>query len=130
MSLGGGDVIRNAVRVPPGENRDCWIAMNTIELYNTTMLCYGMVSEFCTRAKCPLMSAGKTVEYRWPQGKDKAPLSLSAPEYVDMLADWIYSTLSDPAIFPAEGTAYGKNFMPACRKILGRLFRVFAHIYT
>lgn len=36
-----------------GEDLNEWIAMNTIELYNTMNLCYGIVSEFCTDSSCP-----------------------------------------------------------------------------
>jgi hypothetical protein len=33
------------------------IAMNTIELYNTMNLCYGIVSEFCSETTCPQVGA-------------------------------------------------------------------------
>eukprot|EP00727_Mastigamoeba_balamuthi_P005494 m51a1_g1564 putative mob kinase activator 1a isoform x1 (212) ;mRNA; f:51918-53113 len=127
-SLGSGTMIHRAVKLPPGEDVNRWIAVNTIELYNTTLLCYGVVAEFCTTQSCPKMSAGQTVEYRWQKEKG-APVIVPAPEYVDLLADWAFEQLNDPTLFPEAGTGYPKNFIPACKKILTRLFRVFGHIY-
>lgn len=35
-----------------GEDINEWIAANTVELYSTMNLCYGIVSEFCTESSC------------------------------------------------------------------------------
>jgi len=108
--------------------------MNTTELYNTVMLCYGMISEFCTEETCPIMSGGPSVEYRWPmpsgKGKKETPQSLPAPNYVDNLAGWCFTQLNDTTVFVKDGETYPKTFIPVCKKILGRLFRVFAHLYN
>lgn len=128
-----GDALRSAVLCPPGVDGNEWIAMNTVELYNTTMLCYSVVSEVCTPARCPTMSAGARYEYRWPvagpKGKEVAT-AMPAQEYVENLAEWAYGVLSDPGVFVKDGEPYPKGFLPAVRKVLGRLFRVFGHVYN
>jgi len=122
-------MIRESVKLPPGEDLNEWIAMNTIELYNTMNLCYGIIGEFCTESSCPQMTAGK-VTYYWADSKKKEkPVSLPAPEYVEHLVVWISEQLDDKTIFPDDSSQFGKNFLPTCKKILSRMFRVYAHIY-
>jgi MOB kinase activator 1 len=57
-SLGQGSNMPEAVKLPQGENKDEWIAMNTLEVYNQTSLVFGFVSDFCTHITCPAMTAG------------------------------------------------------------------------
>jgi len=129
-SLGNGNMIKESVKLPPGENVNEWIAMNTIELYNTMNLCYGIVSEFCSETTCPQMTAGPKVTYFWADIKKKEkPVSLPAPEYIEKLVIWISEQLDDSSIFPSESSEFGKNFLSIAKKILSRMFRVYAHIY-
>jgi len=129
-SLGNGQLIKESVKLPPGEDLNEWIAMNTIELYNTMNLCYGIVSEFCTESSCPEMTAGPKVTYRWPDPKRKEkPLSLPAPEYIERLVVWISEQLDDQTIFPEHSSDFGRSFLPTVKKILSRMFRVYAHVY-
>jgi len=131
--VGQGNFFKEAVKVPQGENANEWIAMNTIELYNTMNLCYGIVSEACTDSSCPKMTAGPKVTYYWSNytynKKAEKPVNLSAPEYTKALVIWISEQLDNPAIFPTDGSGFGKNFLPTVQKILNRMFRVYAHIY-
>lgn len=57
-TLGGGD-LEKAVRCPPGEDKNEWIAVNTIQFVNTASLIYGTVVQYCTNQSCPTMAAGK-----------------------------------------------------------------------
>lgn len=54
--------------------------------------------------------------------------ALDAPTYVEKLFEWVASQIDDEAVFPTDGS-FGKKFMPAVKKILSRMFRVYAHIY-
>ncbi|KAH3764608.1 MOB kinase activator 3A [Pelomyxa schiedti] len=128
-SLGRGMQLKDAVRLPPGEDPNVWIAMNTMELYNTTFLCFGIVTGTCTTRSCPKMTAGPRYEFLWTDKGTKANVSLPAPVYIDNLADWVHEQINDPAVFPPNSRAYPKTFIPTCSKILSRLFRVFAHMY-
>ena len=158
-SLGKGTALRTAVKCPEGTDLNSWIAMNSLhfpsflnsqirltdvwiltqtatELYKSKLLCYGMVSEFCTPDVCPTMSGGPSVEYRWPvpstdkKSRKETPVSMPAAQYVDNLAEWCFTELNDTAVFVRDGETYPKTFLPACKKILSRLFRVYAHIYN
>ena len=57
-TLGGGD-LANAVKCPQGEDKNEWIAVNTVQFYNAASLIYGTVVQYCTPATCPTMAAGK-----------------------------------------------------------------------
>jgi MOB kinase activator 1 len=129
-TLGSGSM-RSAVALPKGEDMKEWVAVNTVDFFNEINLLYGTISEFCTKEKCPVMSAGASVNYLWRDGvKVKKPTEVSAPEYVDLLMTWAESQLNDETIFPISfGSEYPKNFMPIVKQIYKRFFRVYAHIY-
>ena len=50
-----------AVRLPPGEDINEWLAVNTVDFYNAINVLYGTLEEFCTAETCPTMSAGSKV---------------------------------------------------------------------
>ncbi|CAD6205074.1 unnamed protein product [Miscanthus lutarioriparius] len=129
-TLGSGN-LRDAVRLPPGEDLNEWLAVNTVDFFNQVNILYGTLMEFCTPATCPTMSAGPKFEYRWADGVQiKKPIEVSAPKYVEYLMDWIEAQLDDESIFPQKlGTPFPQNFKEVVKTIFKRLFRVYAHIY-
>ncbi|KAL9648933.1 hypothetical protein ABK040_008313 [Willaertia magna] len=129
-TLGSGD-LSDAVKLPtPTSNLNEWLAINTVDFYNTTNLLYGSISECCTRETCPIMSAGDKYEYHWMDGKEyKKATKLSAPDYISLLMDWIYSLVNDEKIFPSDTKNFNKNFVTVVKTIFKRMFRVYAHIY-
>ncbi len=130
MTLGSGN-IDLAVELPKGEDLNEWLAVNTIEFYNDINLLYGMLIEFCTKKSCPVMSAGPKYEYLWADGTNvKAPLKVSASEYIEYLMTWVENQLNNESIFPSViGVPFPKNFLQIIKIIFKRLFRVYAHIY-
>jgi len=129
-TLGSGSM-ENAVKLPPGEVLNEWLAVNTVDFFNEISMLYGTVSEFCTKESCPVMSAGDDYTYRWMDGvRVKKPIEVTAREYVDLLLTWVESQLNDEAIFPiAVDGVFPKNFHAVVKKIFTRYFRVYAHIY-
>ncbi|XP_002443916.2 MOB kinase activator-like 1A [Sorghum bicolor] len=129
-TLGSGN-LREAVRLPPGEDINEWLAVNTVDFFNQVNLLYGTLTEFCTPESCPTMTAGPKYEYRWADGVQiKKPIEVSAPKYVEYLMDWIEGQLDDESIFPQKlGTPFPQNFKEVVKTIFKRLFRVYAHIY-
>ena len=130
MTLGSGN-LDLAVELPKGEDLNEWLAVNTIEFYNDINLLYGMLIEFCTKKSCPVMSAGPKYEYLWADGTNvKAPLKVSASEYIEYLMTWVENQLNNESIFPSViGVPFPKNFLQIIKIIFKRLFRVYAHIY-
>ncbi|CAL5229014.1 g12258 [Coccomyxa viridis] len=129
-TLGQGKV-REAVRLPPGEDLNEWLAVNTVDFYNAISVLYSTLDECCTATTCPIMSAGPKYEYLWADGvKVVKPIRLTAPAYINTLCDWIESQMDDPSIFPQH---YGEPFPPCFQEVIcaifKRLFRVYAHIY-
>lgn len=59
-TLGQGKV-REAVRLPPGEDLNEWLAVNTVDFYNAISVLYSTLDECCTATTCPIMSAGPKV---------------------------------------------------------------------
>ncbi|KAG2576974.1 hypothetical protein PVAP13_6NG066500 [Panicum virgatum] len=101
-TLGSGN-LREAVRLPPGEDINEWLAVNTVDFFNQVNLLYGTLTEFCTPESCPTMTAGPKYEYRWADGVQiKKPIEVSAPKYVEYLMDWIEGQLDDESIFPQK----------------------------
>jgi len=129
-TLGAGN-LREAVRLPKGEDFNEWLAVNSVDFFNEISLLYGCVSEYCTEKSCAIMSAGPKYEYLWMDGvKYKKPHKCSAPEYIDLLMTWVEDQINDPAIFPVDdGVPFPNNFRTIIKTILKRLFRVYAHIY-
>jgi MOB kinase activator 1 len=129
-TLGAGNM-REAVRLPKGEDFNEWLAVNVVDFFNEISLLYGIISEYCTDKTCPIMSAGPKYEYLWMDGvKFKRPVKVSAPKYIDYLMTWVEKQINDPRLFPVEeGVQFPKNFRSMCKTILKRLFRVYGHIY-
>ncbi|KAJ6923148.1 MOB kinase activator-like 1A isoform X1 [Populus alba x Populus x berolinensis] len=129
-TLGSGN-LREAVRLPPGEDINEWLAVNTVDFFNQVNILYGTLTEFCTAANCPTMTAGPKYEYRWADGVTiKKPIEVSAPRYVEYLMDWIEAQLDYELIFPQKlGAPFPPNFQDVVKTIFKRLFRVYAHIY-
>ncbi|KAF4359399.1 hypothetical protein F8388_017410 [Cannabis sativa] len=129
-TLGSGN-LREAVKLPTGEDLNEWLAVNTVDFFNQVNLLYGTLTEFCTAENCPTMTAGPKYEYRWADGVQiKKPIEVSAPKYVEYLMDWIESQLDDESIFPQKlGAPFPTNFREVVKTIFKRLFRVYAHIY-
>ncbi|KAJ4708737.1 MOB kinase activator-like 1A [Melia azedarach] len=129
-TLGSGN-LREAVRLPPGEDINEWLAVNTVDFFNQVNILYGTLTEFCTPSNCPMMTAGPKYEYRWADGVTiKKPIEVSAPKYVEYLMDWIEAQLDDESIFPQKlGAPFPCNFREVVKTIFKRLFRVYAHIY-
>ncbi len=99
------------------------------DFFNEISMLYGTISEYCTKASCPVMAAGDC-RYLWADKKITKPIECSAPEYVDNLMNWVESQLNDETIFPIKfDSSYPKKFHAICSTIYKRFFRVYAHIY-
>ena len=73
------------------------------DFFNELSMLYGTISELCTDASCPVMSAGDKWQYLWCDGvKIRKPMTVSAREYVDYLMTWVESQLNDENIFPIK----------------------------
>uniref|UniRef100_A0A0V0J985 MOB kinase activator-like 1 n=1 Tax=Schistocephalus solidus TaxID=70667 RepID=A0A0V0J985_SCHSO len=129
-TLGSGD-LRQAVRLPVGEDLNEWIAVNTVDFFTQINMLYGTLTEFCTEETCRVMSAGPKYQYYWADGQSiKKPIKCPAPQYVNFLMCWVHKQLENEAIFPSKiGVPFPPDFQKVAKTILKRLFRVYAHIY-
>ncbi|XP_022250521.1 MOB kinase activator-like 3 [Limulus polyphemus] len=130
-SLNSGINLREVVKLPPGENFNDWLAVHVVDFFNRINLIYGTVTDYCLEETCPTMSGGPKFEYLWADGiRYKKPTPLPAPNYVSLLMDWVEAQINNEDIFPVKiDVPFPKNFIPTCKKILTRLFRVFVHVY-
>ena len=130
-TLGSG-TIEQAVQLPRGEDKNEWLAVNTVLFYNAASVLYSVLDgTLCNDEQCPMMNAGPNYEYLWADGvKVKNPIKLSAPRYVNALFDHVEEQLDDPSLFPRGiGGKFPKDFVAVVKTILKRLFRVYAHMY-
>lgn len=100
-TLGAGDV-QKAVKLPPNEDPNEWLAMHVVDFYNETSLLYSTIMDRCTEKTCPKMNAGTKYEYLWADEKTRTPQKVSASKYVDLLMTWIENQLNDETIFPTR----------------------------
>eukprot|EP00913_Durusdinium_trenchii_P022502 g21139.t1 len=113
------------VRLPTGCSEEEWLAFNTVELFNELNLLVGAISDICTEATCPTMSAGS---FAWHLCQ--TPQQLSAPKYMEKLLVWVESQLADETFLPVQkGQPFLPNFKKGIRVIYKRLFRIYAHIF-
>jgi len=127
-SLDSGNV-KEAVKLPQGQSTNEWVALNTIELFNTVVLVYSLVEAKCNSQTCPTMIA-RGVTYFWADEKTKKPTSFCAHDYINHLNDWISEKFTDETLFPMEEVSkFPKNFIKEVKNMLKRIFRVYAHIY-
>ncbi|KAL5680553.1 hypothetical protein ACJX0J_006938, partial [Zea mays] len=107
-TLGSGN-LREAVRLPVGEDLNEWLAVNTVDFFNHINVLYSTLAEFCTPHTCPVMAAGPKYEYRWADGEPRSRC---------------------PSRCPRPRAPFPTNFRDVVVKtIFRRLFRVYAHIY-
>ena len=130
-TLGNNESLRDAVKLPRGEDELEWIAVNVVDFFHAVTFLYDMVHEHCTEQTCPTMCAGPKFEYRWADGeKIVKPIDVPAPKYVGLLFRWIENQIDDAAIFPKrQGEQFPKDFRKRAKKITTRMFRVYAHLY-
>ncbi|RZF44241.1 hypothetical protein LSTR_LSTR003881 [Laodelphax striatellus] len=130
-SLSSGINLRSVVQLPEGEELNDWIAVHVVDFFNRIALIYGTVSEYCTEETCQTMSGGPRFEYLWEDGhKYKKPTAFPAPQYIALLMDWVEAQINNETMFPVStDVPFPRTFIPLCRKILKRLFRVFVHVY-
>ncbi|KAH7392619.1 Mob1/phocein [Pyrenochaeta sp. MPI-SDFR-AT-0127] len=129
-TLGSGS-LRKAVKLPEGEDKDEWLAVNVVDFYNQINLLYGSITEFCSPQSCPEMKATDEFEYLWQDSESfKKPTKMPAPEYIEHLMAWVQSNVDNEAMFPSRiGVAFPKTFPALIRNMFKRLYRVYAHIY-
>lgn len=130
-SLNSGINLRSVVQLPEGEDLNDWIAVHVVDFFNRINLIYGTISDYCTPESCPTMSGGPRFEYLWADGvKYKKPTHLPAPQYINLLIDWVEEQINNEDLFPVStDVPFPKSFKQLCSKILTRLFRVFVHVY-
>lgn len=74
-----------------------------VDFFNRINLIYGTISEYCTEESCPTMSGGPRFEYLWADGvKYKKPTKLSAPQYINLLMDWVEEQINNEELFPVS----------------------------
>lgn len=122
--------MRGAVRLPPGEDLNEWLAANSEfqlfcksppphlnllltadDFFNETSLLWGII---CDINGAPSRAIGEGFppgyEYRWATGGNGKPQRLSGPAYVDAVLSWVEGEINDSQKFPV---GEGDIFLPA-----------------
>lgn len=119
-SLNAGLDLKLAVQLPPGEELHDWVAVHVVDFFNRVNLIYGTISDGCTERSCPIMSGGPKYEYRWQdEHRFRKPTALSAPQYMDLLMDWIEVQINNEDVFPTnvgESGTPGAGWAPGTRE--------------
>ncbi|KAH3661543.1 hypothetical protein OGAPHI_006391 [Ogataea philodendri] len=106
-----------------------WLALNTFELFNHLNKFYGVIAEYVTPDRYPIMTADPKTEYVWLLPNNKA-VSLPAGQYIDHALTWISNKINDQTIFPTKsGMAFPPSFLREIKGIYIQMFRIIAHIF-
>jgi len=120
---------KTIVMQPKYSERMEWIAVNIFDFFNNLNLFYGVLTECCTTATCPTMSAGPMLDYTWVD-HNKRQIRLPAPTYIDYVMTWVQNLLDDETSFPTQaGRDFPPGFANTSRHVFKQLLRVFSHIY-
>mmetsp|Transcript_3758 Transcript_3758/g.5877 ORF Transcript_3758/g.5877 Transcript_3758/m.5877 type:complete len:224 (-) Transcript_3758:1232-1903(-) len=135
-TLGAGGSIHQAVALPPNESCAGWVAVHAIDFYNDICLIWQVM------ASDPYLTSFRAgegfpsgVEYRWSSSPEEQAVSVSAPQYIEMVLQWIAEQINDQQKFPEdeedEKRVYSTpQFAALCGQIFRRLFRVYGIIYS
>ncbi|GAA98374.1 hypothetical protein E5Q_05060 [Mixia osmundae IAM 14324] len=122
--------LRTITALPKYVDPNEWVAVNIVDFFNHINLFLGIISEHCTRDRCPTMSAGPGMDYTWTSGPNKKQLKVPAPEYTDYVLTWTEKLIGDESVFPTKaGREFSPNFPTTARHVYTQLLRIFAHIY-
>ncbi|OHT00565.1 MOB kinase activator 1B [Tritrichomonas foetus] len=122
--------MRDAVKLPAGENLNEWLAVSVVDFFNELSCLIPPVLEFCTNESCPEMAAGPQYKYAWQDDKNVKPVIIPACEYISNVMEWVDCLLNNEKIFPSDCSApFPKDFKKIVKNIFKRLFRIYAHIY-
>ncbi|OHT03326.1 MOB kinase activator-like 1 [Tritrichomonas foetus] len=123
--------LRNAVKLPPGESKNDWLAVSVVDFFNQLSCLFAPVAEHCTPKSCPEMTAGPGYKYAWQDNvKYKKPTSLPANEYITNVMLWTEGFINNEKYFPSDpNVPFPSDFQEIVKNIFKRLFRIYAHIY-
>ncbi|OQV18111.1 putative MOB kinase activator-like 2 [Hypsibius exemplaris] len=121
--------LRQIIPLPPEIDLNEWLASQIVPMYNHINLLYGTVTQFCTQATCPVMSAPNGMVYIWIDEKARKS-KCSAPQYIDYVTASIEKLIKDDTVFPTKhGLSFPATFELTTRRVQRLLFHVLAHIY-
>mmetsp|Transcript_32458 Transcript_32458/g.39952 ORF Transcript_32458/g.39952 Transcript_32458/m.39952 type:complete len:174 (-) Transcript_32458:1488-2009(-) len=108
----GSDNLKEAIKCPPAEDMNEWIAANTFDFLNEVNILWGncIDPEAHNRYLEPGSGFPKGVTYRWSNDQD----NLTAPEYVEIALIWVDDQCSNQDIFPdteKEEVKYPEDFV-------------------
>ena len=64
-TLGAGTNLKDAVKLPKGENLNDWLANGVVDFYDILVQLYSLIKDECTPQSCPEMKAGPLFTYAW-----------------------------------------------------------------
>lgn len=127
-TLGAGN-LTEAVKLPPGEDKNEWLAFHCVHFYTSVIDVLTPVrSGFSTTGQA---SAGPKFKFLYKDNKQYTkPEAVSEKEYIELSLEYIEASLNNEAIFPSqEDVPFPKKFAGEVKVILKRLFRVMALLY-
>ncbi|EIW67075.1 hypothetical protein TREMEDRAFT_64944 [Tremella mesenterica DSM 1558] len=120
---------KTIVKVPAYVDGNEWVAIGLFDFYHMLNHFYTALTDFCTIQNCPMMTAGPTLYFLWPDA-NRRPTAIPAPVYIDYAMTAVQKALEDESIFPTKANnGFSDTFPQSARSMYKSLFRVFAHVY-
>eukprot|EP00924_Labyrinthula_sp_SR-Ha-C_P008572 maker-scaffold_37-snap-gene-0.31-mRNA-1 protein AED:0.00 eAED:0.00 QI:34/1/1/1/0/0/2/131/266 len=115
-----------------------WLAENTVDFFNEVEVMLEMLSyanssweDACESGLLENNGYPPNRKYLWKMHPRNPPEELPVRDYIEVVLEWIKQRVMDEDIFPMdEDTEFPGNFRKIVEKIMQRLFRVFAIVYS
>ena len=130
QTLGSGD-LKGAVRLPPGEDLNEWLAANTVDFFNELSLIWGIICDIGIVRGQAGSGFPPGFEYRWADGRRfSSPTPCSGSEYIDYVMVWVEKEINNETLFPTTACELFSPFLPPCSFIVFSLILMILLNYT
>jgi MOB kinase activator 1 len=127
--------LRQAVVLPPGQEREEWLALHVVDFFKTLSVLVRIVQDDENRPRLdPGWGFPPGYEYLWVDPATRKPIKCSGPDYISHVLNWVEGLVNDERHFPAMpcsmGGSYSRDLEKTVKTVFKRLFRIFAILYT
>jgi len=117
------------VTLPPGIDKEEWIATHALALFHNIDHHYSVISELCTADSCPTMNGPNGAVFLWVDERGKK-IKCSAPQYIDYVMAHCQQLVTAQDVFPTKyEQTFSSEYRPTIMKMMRLLWHVVSHIY-
>jgi len=123
--------LRESVALPPGNDKDEWVAAQILGLYEELYAVVAAIGSFCECREMDIglkQPDGRKLMVKWREASGLSK-DCTAREYMRKVLAYVHEELSDRDTFPLDGSAFPERATAVSKQMLKKMFRVYAHAY-